>query len=412
MSKLIFIVILVIVVGNYLLELLLSCLNLKNAKKDVPPELSDIYTLEKRARQREYQRTNIRFGILTGTIGLLFSLLMICFGFMWLNDGLLSVTDHPLWHTLLFFAIYITLSTLIDIPTSAYDTFRIETRFGFNTTTVWTFTKDTIISWLLGLLMQGVLMSVLVLGYMWQPDWLWLIAWVVVSVIMIFLNLFYPQLIVPLFNKQTPLPEGELRNAIEAFARKVDFSIEDIYVMDSSKRSTKANAYFTGFGRKKRIVLYDTLIQQLTTEEIVAVLSHEIGHQKHHHTVRGLFTSLLKMMLLFVLLGIIIRYDVFALAIGCTPTFVAKFIVFMMLYQPVSMLLSIVGNITSRKHEYQADGFAKENGMAGQLISSLKKMTVNDLGNPLPHPLTVFLTYSHPTLYERIKALKRNNEGA
>ncbi len=406
MSTTIFIIIIVIVAGNYLLEQLLAVLNLRESKKAIPAELSDLYTTEKRNRQREYQRTNIRFGTVTNTIGVAFSLFMICLGFAWLNNGLLSVTDHPLWHTLLFIAVYIALETLIELPASIYDTFKIETRFGFNTTTPKTFLKDTVISLLLSLLLQGVLMSVLVLGYMWQPDWLWLIAWVVVSIFMIFLNMFYPQLIVPLFNKQTPLPEGELREAIEKFAERVGFSIENIYVMDSSKRSTKANAYFTGFGKKKRIVLFDTLIKQLTTDEIVAVLAHEIGHQKHNHTIKALLSSLTKMLLLFVLLGIIIRYDVFALAIGCEPTFVAKFIVFMMLYQPVTVLLSIISNIASRRHEYEADEFAKQNNMQTQLVSALKKMTVNDLGNPTPHPFTVFLTYSHPTLSERIRHLE------
>ncbi|MBR1808076.1 MAG: M48 family metallopeptidase [Paludibacteraceae bacterium] len=406
MERTILITIIVILAGTYLLEVLLSVLNLRNSRKPMPAEIGDLYTPDKRTRQLQYQRTNIRFGILTNTIGLAFSLLMVCGGFAWLNNGLLSFTAVPLWHTLLFFVAYLALSNLVDLPASIYDTFYIEAKFGFNTTTPWTFAKDTVISFLLSLLMQCVLMTVLVLGWQWQPDWLWLSAWVVVSIIMVFLNLFYPKLIVPLFNKQTPLPEGELREAIEAFARKADFKVENIYVMDSSKRSTKANAYFTGFGKRKRIVLYDTLIAQLTTDEIVAVLSHEIGHEKHRHTLRALGSSLMKMLLLFVLLGVILRYDVFAAAIGCYPTFVSKFIVFMILYQPVSMILSVAGNVFSRRHEYQADAFAKEHGMGRQLVSSLKKMTVNDLGNPLPHPLTVFLTYSHPTLAERIRHLE------
>lgn len=407
MSKTIFIVILIIVIGNYLLELILSLLNLKNSTKEVPKELCDIYTPEKRDAQRKYQRVNIRFGALTNTISLAYSLTMLFVGFAWLNNNILLLTQNPLWHTLLFFLVYITLSSLIDLPSSAYDTFSIEARFGFNKTKPATFLKDSVVSWLLSLVMQGVLMSVLVLGYIWQPDWLWLIAWVVVSIIVIFINLFYPQIIVPLYNKQIPLVEGELRNAIVEFANKVGFKVENIYVMDSSKRSTKANAYFTGWGSKKRVVLYDTLLEQLTNEEIVAVLAHEIGHEKHHHTLRGMMSALAKMLLLFVLLGIIIKYDDFALAIGCEPTFVAKFIVFMMLYQPISMLLSVISNVISRHHEYQADKFAKDNGMADVLISSLKKLTINDLGNPLPHPLNVFLTYSHPTLSQRIIALKQ-----
>ena len=405
MAQTIFIIILAILVGTYLLNRLLSWLNIRNSRKDIPAAIADIFTEERHNRQREYQRTNVKFSTLTSTVSLGFSLLMIGWGFAWLNETLLGVTVHPLWHTLLFFGIYITLGNLVELPADIYDTFRIEARFGFNTTTPLTFVKDTVISWLLNLLLQSVLLAVVVLGWLWQPDWMWLIAWAVVSVIMIFLNLFYPQIIVPLFNKQTPLPDGELREAIQNFAGKTGFKLENIYVMDSSKRSTKANAYFTGFGKKKRIVLYDTLIKQLTTEEIVAVLAHEIGHEKHHHTLWSMAESLLQMLLLFVLLGVILRYDVFAEAIGCTPTFVAKFIVFMMLYTPVRMLSGIIGRIFSRRHEYTADRFAKDNGMAEPLVSGLKKLTANDLGNPLPHPFTVFLTYSHPTLCQRIEAL-------
>ncbi|MBR1786052.1 MAG: M48 family metallopeptidase [Paludibacteraceae bacterium] len=406
MEKAIFIAILAIIIFNWLLETLLSYLNLRNSRKPIPEELKDIYTAEKRSKQFQYQLTNIRFGMLVRGFSLLLSFFMICFGFSWLNNNLLSVTINPLWHTLLFFVIYMTFSQLFDLPWSAYKVFHIEEKFGFNTTTLLTFIKDNVISFLLSLILQSVVISVIVFCWQWQPDWLWLIAWAVISIIMIFLNLFYPKLIVPLFNKQTPLPDGELRDAIENFARKVDFKVENIYVMDSSKRSTKANAYFTGWGSRKRIVLYDTLIKQLSTDEIVAVLSHEIGHEKHHHTLKGLCSGLLRMLLLFVMLGIILRYDIFAVAIGCVPTFVAKFIVFMMLYEPVGMLLSIVGNIISRRHEREADAFAKANGMGKSIVSSLKKMSVNSLSNPLPHPLTVFLTYSHPTLAERIRHLQ------
>ena len=407
MEKVIFIIIIVILVGNYLLEGILQLLNMRYSKNPIPAAIADIYTEDRHAIQRRYQQANIKMSVLNNTICLLLNLLLIGWGFAWLNNHLLTVTQHPLWHSLLFFAVYIIFTFIIELPPNIYGTFCIEAKFGFNTTTPALFAKDSVVSLLLNLLMQMVLICAVVLGWMWQPDWMWLIGWAFVAVIIIFLNLFYPQLIVPLFNKQTPLPEGELRDAIEQFAEKVGFKVDNIYVQDSSKRSTKANAYFTVFFNKKRIVLYDTLIKQLSTEEIVAVLAHEIGHEKHHHTLRALLSSLLQFLLMFVLLGLILHYDVFAEAIGCEPTFVAKLVVFMLLYNPIVAVIKIIGNIFSRKHEYQADSFAKNNGLADALISGLKKLMANHLGNPLPHPLTVWITYSHPTLCQRIEALKK-----
>jgi STE24 endopeptidase len=221
------------------------------------------------------------------------------------------------------------------------------------------------------------------------------------------LSQFYSNLIVPLFNKQTPLPEGELRTAIEQFAASVDFKIDNIYVMDSSKRSTKANAYFTGWGRHKRIVLYDTLINTLSSDEIVAVLAHEIGHNQHHHTLKSILMSMVQNLIVFALLGVILRYDVFAQAIGCqAASFHINILVFTLLFEPVSFLVSLLGNALSRRHEYQADHFVKTHNYAQHLITALKKITADSLGNPIPHPAVVFCKYSHPTLYQRIKALQ------
>ncbi|HPH73237.1 MAG TPA: M48 family metallopeptidase, partial [Paludibacteraceae bacterium] len=227
-----------------------------------------------------------------------------------------------------------------------------------------------------------------------------------VSAFGLFMSLFYSELIVPLFNKQTPLEAGELRDAIEVFAEKTDFQLKNIYVIDGSKRSTKANAYFTGWGRKKRIVLYDTLINELTTSEIVAVLAHEIGHNKHKHTIKGIILSLATNLIMFFLLGLILNNDAFAQALGCQQaSFHINLLVFSILYTPLSLVLDVFGNLLSRKHEYQADAFVKANGYGEQLISALKKISSSTLSNLTPHPAFVFFHYSHPTLYQRVKAL-------
>jgi len=220
------------------------------------------------------------------------------------------------------------------------------------------------------------------------------------------MNMFYSEIIVPLFNKQTPLPEGELRTEIEKFASKAGFKLSNIYVIDSSKRSTKANAYFSGLGSKKRIVLFDTLLNKLTTEEIVAVLAHEIGHYKHKHTLYQFLISLPVNLLLFFLLGYILKSDIFAQVFGVTSaSFHINIIVFSLLYAPVSLLLGIFSNILSRKFEFQADAFAAQYGYANSLQSGLKKLSETSLSNLMPHPLYVFFHYSHPTLYQRLTKL-------
>ena len=407
MEQIILILLIVFTIGDYVIETVTDWLDVRHSRNSIPHIIADIFTPEKHDKQRAYLLADTRYYTVAGSVSLLFGLAMICWGIAWINNQLLNITSEPIWHTILFFTAFATLQTLIEFPLHIYKTFKIEERFGFNKTTPKLFIRDSLIQWLLNIVMLGVLMTVIVLGWTWSPEWFWFIAWAVVSVIAIFINFFYPQIIVPLFNKQTPLPEGELRDAINDFATKVGFSIENIYMIDSSKRSTKANAYFTGWGRKRRIVLYDTLIEQLSTEEIVAVLSHEIGHAKHHHILWTMLGALIQFMIIFILMGIILRHDVFAYAIGSQPTIAAKICVCVLLYTPLSKIIELVQGVFSRRYEYTADRFAKDHGLAEPLISALKKLEANDLGNPLPHPVTVMLTYSHPTLCQRITALMK-----
>ena len=298
------------------------------------------------------------------------------------------------------------MNQILDIPVSYYSQFTIEERFGFNKSTKKLFWIDQVKGLMLAVIMVVLILSIVTWIYAVAPEWFWILAWGVLTVFQVCIMTFYSNIIVPLFNKQTPLEEGELRSKIEAFAGKVDFKLDNIYVMDSSKRSTHANAYFTGLGSHKRIVLYDTLISQLTPDEIVAVLAHEIGHYKKKHTLRQLFVSMASNLLMFYILGIAISSPELSEAMGGTvPAFHLGLVAMGILYTPISTAIGIFTNILSRRFEYQADDFAKRNGMATELISALKKLSSESLSNLQPHKALVFVHFSHPTLLQRIVKL-------
>ena len=408
MVTVIFYAIILIFILEFLLGRILSYLNIQYSKNPLPDLLSDIYDEQKYKKQQSYFRVRAKFGWFSSCLSFLFLLLMFVFGgYAWVDEFARTFVENEILVTLFFFGFLMLVNVVVDLPFDLYYTFVIEEKFGFNRTTPKIFFLDMLKGLLLNMLIGGILISVIALIYQQIPNWFWLLAWGVLTAFMLFMNFFYSDLIVPLFNKQTPLEAGELRTAIQQFAEKTNFKIQDIYVLDNSKRSTKANAYFTGFGRKKRIVLYDTLIQQLTVEEIVAVLAHEIGHCKHRHTLKNVVISLFSNLLLFFFLGIVLKYDVVAQAAGCThASFHINMLVFGMLYTPVSMLLGICSNVFSRRFEYQADAFVKTYGNSDDLISALKKISAQALSNLQPHPLSVFFNYSHPTLYQRIIALK------
>lgn len=407
MQVLIFWLVVALMLAEFALERLLSFLNLRHSTQPIPAILSGIYDEEKYDRQQSYFRTNVRLGMVSSVFSFLLMFGLFVFkGFAWLDALARMCTSNELLVSLLFFLFFGILSAVVSLPFQIYDTFVVEERFGFNKVTPRLFVFDRLKDWMLSILISGLLLTAVIVIYQLMPDYFWLLAWAVVSAFSLFMSLFYSELIVPLFNKQTPLPEGELRTAIEAFANKTGFALKNIYVIDNSKRSTKANAYFTGWGKKKRIVLYDTLIEMMSTDEIVAVLAHEIGHNKYKHTIKHMVVSLLTNLLMFYLLGLVLKYDVFAQAAGCeTASFHVNMLVFGVLYTPLSLLLGLAGNVLSRSNEFQADAFAKENGMADALVSALKKLSAQSLSNLTPHPAYVFFNYSHPTLYERVKAL-------
>ena len=408
MYNTVFVIIIGVLLFGYLLERILDTLNLKHTLPDLPVELSGIFDPDEYQKSQLYKRDTTRFSFLTSSIGLV-AILAVFFlgGFGWVDSKISQVTSSYVVHVLLFFATLGLVSDILTTPFALYDTFVIEERYGFNRTSVKTFVLDKLKGWILGAMIGGGLLALITWIYLMTGPWFWIIALGAVTLFSIFLTMFYSNLIVPLFNKQTPLEEGSLRSKIEEFAEKAGFRLNNIYLMDGSKRSSKANAYFTGLGPRKRIVLFDTLIKDLEEEEIVAVLAHEVGHYKKRHSLKGLVISTLQMALTFYLFSLFVGVDEFAVALGGEEASLhLGLIAFGVLYSPISMLLGLGTNSYSRHNEYQADAYARSNYAADKLISSLKKLSKNNLSNLTPHPAYVFFHYSHPPLLQRIRALK------
>ncbi|HDZ13532.1 MAG TPA: M48 family peptidase, partial [Pricia sp.] len=338
-------------------------------------------------------------------------LLTLCFllfgGFEWTDQLARSISDNPIVTALLFFGIIMIGSDILTMPFSYYSTFVIEERFGFNKTSKGTFFVDKLKGWAMMAVIGGGLLTLIIWFFGWAGSTFWIYAWALVTIFTIFMNLFYSKLIVPIFNTLTPLEDGGLKTKIENYAKNVGFELKNIFVIDGSKRSTKANAYFSGFGKEKRITLYDTLINDLEEEEIVAVLAHEVGHYKRKHTIFNLVASILLTGITLYILSLFINSPQVSLAIGVSqPSFHAALIGFGILYSPISEITGLIMNHLSRKFEYQADDYAKNTYAAIPLITSLKKLSKNNLSNLTPHPAYVFMHYSHPPLIARIRNLK------
>jgi STE24 endopeptidase len=404
----IFWLIIAILVFDFTLERLLDYLNTTRWSDRIPEEVKGIYDEDKYRRQQAYSKANHRFGMLTSSFSFLLLMLMLLLqGFALVNTWALSISESPVWSALIFFGMLMLASDLLTTPFDLYSTFVIEEKFGFNKTTVKTYILDKLKGWLLGAVIGGGLMALIIWIYTQTGKSFWLWVWLVISAFSIFMAMFYSSLIVPLFNKQTPLEDGELKTAIHQFASKVGFRLDHIFVIDGSKRSTKANAYFTGLGRKKRIVLYDTLIKDMEVTELVAVLAHEIGHYKKKHIIWSLILGILQTGAMLCIFSLVIDNPELSQALGVDKAyFHIGLITFGILYSPLSSIIGIGMNIFSRKNEYEADAFAARNYSAEPLTTALKKLSVNNLSNLRPHPAYVFVHYSHPTLLQRLKALK------
>ena len=408
-SETLFYIILAVIILDFIFDKILAALNASKFDDPLPQEIEDVYDETAYKKSQAYKKALYRFGLVSSGYSVLLTLAFIIFGgFPWVDGIARSISDNPIIIALIFFGIIMLGSDILSTPFSYYSTFVIEEKFGFNKTTKKTFLLDKLKGWLMMIVLGGGVLALIVWFYQIAGENFWWYAWILVAVFSIFLNMFYARLIVPLFNKQTPLEEGSLREKIEAYAQKEGFNLENIFVIDGSKRSTKANAYFSGFGKEKRITLYDTLINDLEEEEIVAVLAHEVGHYKKKHILVNLTASILTTGFTLWLLSLFVGNPTLSAALGVDqPAFHIGLVAFGILYSPISEITGIVMNFISRKFEYQADDFAKTTYAANPLISGLKKLSRNSLSNLTPHPAYVFVHYSHPPLLQRYRNLSK-----
>lgn len=407
-KPLLFYIILFILILEFLVSTILNYLNAQKYQDPIPNGLNDVYNHEEYIKSQAYKKTNYTFGILTSSFSFVLILGFLCFGgFAWVDTLAQKLTENPIGQALVFFGVIMLGSDLLSLPFAYYQTFVIEEKFGFNKTNLKTFIGDKLKGWGMMILLGGLILTLIMLFLEWTGPQFWMYTWGLIALFTLFMNLYYSKLIVPLFNKQVPLEAGTLKEKIEQYAHKVGFDLQNIFVINGSKRSTKANAYFSGFGKEKRVTLYDTLIKELNEEEIVAVLAHEVGHYKRKHILFNLASSILLTGVMLFLLSLFINNPELSMAIGVgRPSFHAAFIGFGMLYSPVSEITGLIMNVLSRKFEFEADDFAKETYASSPLITSLKKLSKNSLSNLTPHPAYVFMHYSHPPLIKRIQNLK------
>lgn len=406
------ILILVILIGRYLLQSVTDILNTRHAAEKLPGEFESWYDADKYRKSQQYLKDTTRFGLVQDTImtGITIAFILLG-GFVWLNQIAQSTSTHPVWAGLTFTGLLILLSKLVHLPFDLYDTFVLEDRYGFNRTTPKTFILDQIKTIALTVIIGGPIYALVLWFFQSFEQYAWLFAWVAVVLFQFILMFLAPVVIMPLFNKFTPLEDGELKESIEGYAQKQKFKMKGIFTMDGSKRSAKSNAFFTGFGASKRIALFDTLIENHTVAELTAVVAHEMGHYKKKHILQAIIRSIITSGIMFYLLSLFLKSESLYAAFGLSSTPVyAGLVFFGFLYTPLSMVLSLIENIISRKHEFEADGYAVETyGHADAMIDALKKLSVDNLSNLTPHPFKVFMEYSHPPVLQRIAAIRKQS---
>ena len=398
-----------LVIFNFLFTTVLDYLNDKNWKDEIPDDLKDFYDSGTYLKAKRYKIERGRLTSISSFLNLIFTLLMLYFyGYGFISDYAISLSDSVIVQSSVFFMIFYLITYILGIPFSYYSTFVVEEKFGFNKTDLKTFVIDKIKSLIMSVILIIGLTSiaVLIIGFFSAGFWLWL--WIGLSLFMLFLNMFYADLIVPIFNKLTPLEDGVLRKKIEAYSKKVGYSLKNIFVIDGSKRSSKANAFFSGLGPRKTIALFDTLIEKHTDEELVSVLAHEVGHYKKKHILYSMIITIFQLGIMCYLFEICMQYDLIANSLGSlTMNFHIGIIAFSFLYSPIGLITGIFMNILSRKNEFEADEYAKQTYDGNALSLALKKLSVDSLSYLYPHPLYVFIHYSHPPLIKRLKALNK-----
>ena len=415
-AQLWFFIIISLVIFNYLFSNILDYINHRNWKDEIPNELEDFYDKEKYKKAKNYALSKNKIGLFSSSISFILVISLLFFNGYGIIDQFANSDFFKSFESLkinssfiqsgVFFLILFILNSVISIPFSYYNTFVIEEKFGFNKTTKSTFYIDIIKSTFLSLFIGGILLFLALFLYDNLNEGFWLWLWIGLSLLMILINMFYADLIVPIFNKLTPLDDGELRNKIEKYSKDVGYLLKNIYVIDGSKRSTKANAFFSGLGPRKTIALYDTLIEKHTENELVAVLAHEVGHFKKKHIFSGLIMSIIQIGIMSFFFELCLKLPEISIALGGSESsFHLGLVGFSIIFSPISILSGIIMNYNSRKNEFEADAYAKETFNGEDLSLALKKLSVDSLSNIYPHPLYVFFHYSHPPLIQRLRAL-------
>ncbi len=402
------VVVLCIILFSFTLELIVSTLNLKALSPTLPDEFKDVYNSKEYEKSQNYTKETTRFGLFENSISTTLTVAFIVLGgFNYIDSFARGFGYNPIITGLIFTAVLAALSFIVGLPFSLYSTFVIEDKFGFNKTTLKTFILDILKGTLLAALLGGPLLALIFWFFESTGSLAWIYCWLGVVTFSIVMQFVAPVLIMPLFNKFTPLESGELKDKITEYSEREKFQLSGIFTMDGSKRSTKLNAFFTGFGKFRKIVFFDTLVEKLSPDEIVAVLAHEMGHFKLKHIIKMMVISILQTGFMFFLLSLFLKYPEISKAFKMENSSVYSSLVFFgFLYTPISLFTSLAFNILSRKHEYEADAYARTTtGGAQQLVTSLKKLSRANLSNLTPHPLHVFLHYSHPPLLQRIQRL-------
>lgn len=397
-----------IILATFAFDMWLSILNYNHRTQPIPDNVKDIYDTQSYSRWLNYTMENFRLGMIAKVLSTIIIVALLTFGFFpVLNRFSLTISADPIIRTMIFVGIYMILNSLIDIPFSYIKNFRIEEKYGFNKTTKKTFVLDLLKSLVMMIVLGGSVLYVLLSLYLNSENFI-LYTWLFLVTIMILINILYTKVFIKIFNKLTPLPDGELKNKIMEFAQKTGTSIKSISVMDASRRTKKLNAFFSGFGKFKSIVLYDNLIEKMSSDEIVAVLAHEIGHGKHMDTLRNLLMSLIQMGIMLYFLQLFLSWEALSISFGFETVNIGfGLILFSVFLSPIDILLDVPLSAISRWAEYRADGYAKENGYKEAMITALKRLAQENFANLTPHPLMVKMTYSHPPISQRISALNK-----
>ncbi len=401
-------VILATLFANFCLTLTADLLNLKALSGKLPEEFADVYDAEIYRKSQDYTRVLTRFGFVTGTLDL--AVLVVFWfagGFELLDAWVRGLGFGSIVTGILYMGLLVVGRGILSIPFAVYSTFVIEERFGFNRTTARVFVLDLLKTLVLLAVLGTPILAAVLFFFERAGAAAWLYCWAVTTAFLVFIQYVFPTWIAPIFNRFEPLANGELKEALLGYARKVDFNLDGIFVVDGSRRSTRGNALFAGFGRNKRVALFDTLIEKHTVPELVSVVAHEVGHYKKKHILQGAVLAIVHAGLMFFLLSIFLGHEGLFEAFGMERMSIYSGLVFFgLLYAPIEMILQMFLHLRLRRHEYEADRFAAETAEAQSLVTALKKLSVENLANLTPHPFYVFLNHSHPPLLQRIAALR------